>query len=50
VGGRFLYMPKHRKTPSDLLRASAKATGLPGISVSDDGGQWIVINKGVPVP
>lgn len=47
VGGKFLGMPEWRKTPSDVLRASAKKTGLPGISVSDDMGQWVVIRKGV---
>jgi len=47
VGGRFLGMPDWRKTPSAVLRASAKATGLPGITISDDMGQWVVIRKGV---
>jgi len=47
VGGRFLHMPDWRKTPSDALRQSAAATGLPGIRVIDDRGQWIEIRKGI---
>jgi len=43
IGGKFLGMPQWRKVSSDTLRASAAATGLPGIRVLDDGGQWIEI-------
>lgn len=47
VGGRYLYMPDWRKTSSDVLRQSAANTGLPGIRVIDDRGQWIEIRKGI---
>jgi len=45
IGGRFLGMPKHRKVSSDVLRKIAAATGLPGIRISDDMGQWVEIRK-----
>jgi len=47
IGGRFLGMPKHRRVSSDVLRKIAASTGLPGIRISDDRGQWVEIRKGV---
>jgi len=47
VGGRYLYMPDWRKVPSKVLRQSAANTGIPGIRVFDDMGQWIEIRKGI---
>jgi len=47
VGGRYLHMPDWRKTSSESLRQSAAATGLPGIRVIDDMGQWVEIRKGI---
>jgi len=41
IGGRYLGMPDFRKVSSDDLRTSAAKTGLPGIRVLDDGGQWM---------
>jgi ubiquinone/menaquinone biosynthesis C-methylase UbiE len=47
IGGRYLGMPDFRKVSSDDLRASVAKTGLPGIRVLDDGGQWMEIRKGL---
>jgi ubiquinone/menaquinone biosynthesis C-methylase UbiE len=45
LGGRYLGMPDFRKVASDTIREEAEATGLPGIRVSDDMGQWLEIRK-----
>ena len=44
-GGRYLGMPDFRKVASEVIREEAAATGLPGIRVSDDMGQWLEIRK-----
>jgi ubiquinone/menaquinone biosynthesis C-methylase UbiE len=47
VGGRYVSMPAGRRVSSEALREDAAKTGLPGIRVFDDMGQWIEIRKGV---
>lgn len=46
IGGKFLGMPKRRRTPSETLRTSAEKTGIPHIRISEDRGQWVEIRKG----
>ena len=45
LGGRYLGMPDFRKVASETIREEAAATGLPGIRVIDDMGQWLEIRK-----
>jgi len=47
VGGKFLHMPDWRKVSSNVLRQSAANTGIPGIRVIDNMGQWVEIRKGI---
>ena len=47
VGGRYHGMPDGRKVSSQSLREIAEKTGLRGIRVIDDMGQWVEIRKGI---
>ncbi len=46
VGGRYLGMPESRKVSSEVLRADVDATGIPGIRVFEDRGQWVEVLQG----
>lgn len=50
VGGQFRGMPAFRRVESETLRREALATGLPGIRIIDEMGQWVEIRKGVGAP
>lgn len=47
MGGRYLGMPESRKVSNEMLRADAEATGISGIRVFEDRGQWVEVLKGV---
>ena len=47
VGGRFVGMPDFRRVSSETLRADVAATGIRGIRVFEDRGQWVEFLKGV---
>jgi len=47
VGGRFLGMPESRRVSTETLRADAEATGIAGIRIVEDQGQWVEVVKGV---
>ena len=47
VGGRYLGMPTSMRVSTQLLRQSAVGSGIAGIRVYDDMGQWVEIRKGI---
>jgi ubiquinone/menaquinone biosynthesis C-methylase UbiE len=47
VGGRYLGMPTSMRVSTQLLRQSAADSGVAGIRVYDDMGQWVEIRKGI---
>ncbi|MBN1418432.1 MAG: methyltransferase domain-containing protein [Planctomycetes bacterium] len=45
LGGRYLGMPERRKISDEALREIVASTGIPGIRVIRDMGQWVEIRK-----